>query len=78
VFGIPPLDVLKQRRVIICTMMASIYLILGGMSQSFTSVFGIFQSLPLYQWIPLTVRHIIIDEAGQVNELDTLVPISLF
>lgn len=35
-FGIPPLSELLKFRVIICTLMASTYLILGKMSQTFT------------------------------------------
>ncbi|KAF7638147.1 AAA domain-containing protein [Meloidogyne graminicola] len=54
-FAIYPAARLAQFRVIVCTMIASTYLMLGGLATKFT--------------------HIIIDEAGQASELETLVPI---
>ncbi|KAL3115648.1 hypothetical protein niasHT_016566 [Heterodera trifolii] len=54
-FAIPPLEELKQCKIIVSTLLCSTYLALGGMKNEFS--------------------HIIIDEAGQASELDTLVPI---
>ncbi|KAI3413943.1 Helicase MOV-10 [Globodera pallida] len=54
-FGIPPVKELMQYRIVVCTLLCSTYLALGGMKDQFS--------------------HIIVDEAGQASELDTLVPI---
>uniref|UniRef100_A0A183BM31 RNA helicase n=1 Tax=Globodera pallida TaxID=36090 RepID=A0A183BM31_GLOPA len=54
-FGIPPVKELMQYRIIVCTLLCSTYLALGGMNGQFS--------------------HIIVDDAGQASELDTLVPI---
>uniref|UniRef100_A0A914MLT5 RNA helicase n=1 Tax=Meloidogyne incognita TaxID=6306 RepID=A0A914MLT5_MELIC len=54
-FAIHPAERLLKFKVVVCTMMASTYLMLGYFSSKFS--------------------HIIIDEAGQASELETLVPI---
>lgn len=55
-FGIPPkTELIAKKRVLICTLNTSTYLISGDMIDCFT--------------------HIIIDEAGQADELETLIPI---
>uniref|UniRef100_A0A915LKH5 RNA helicase n=1 Tax=Meloidogyne javanica TaxID=6303 RepID=A0A915LKH5_MELJA len=54
-FAIYPAERLLKFKVVVCTMMASTYLMLGYFSSKFS--------------------HIIIDEAGQASELETLVPI---
>uniref|UniRef100_A0A915LTH7 RNA helicase n=2 Tax=Meloidogyne incognita group TaxID=654580 RepID=A0A915LTH7_MELJA len=55
-FGIfPKTELIAKKRVIICTLNTSTYLINGGLNDCFT--------------------HIIIDEAGQADELEALIPL---